>query len=160
FFVSARSIFHVRRLPHQLASLVLSQEPIGLNLAEVNLRNAGFHNMSWLEGGINFSYIINKNEKGMLQLGMNAYYIIGFNYLHGRMQSMQGQYSDTLIRLSSIQAQMVRNTPAFNSGRGMGIDLGLTYKRMLGDVSNYMANSQRSNCRFIDYKYKLAFTLR
>ena len=49
--------------------------------------------------------------------------------------------------------------PALNAGKGWGISLGATFKKMKGDVDRYYPHSTSSNCVSIDYKYKIGVSL-
>ena len=160
FFIRGRMVANMRRLPHQLTSLLAMQDPIGPKNGELDIKNAGFSSMSWIEYGVNFAYLIKKERYQMLQLGGNVRYLAGVNMAYAHFSELRGSIGESSIRIDAIKAKVRFNEFALNSGKGYAIDLGFTFKKMLSAIDAYLAHSQRSNCRFIDYKYKLGFALR
>ncbi len=54
------------------------------------------------------------------------------------------------------------NTPDFTilSGKGgMGLDLGVTYAKMLGQCSGYFPHSKGNGCRYVPYQYKIGLSI-
>jgi hypothetical protein len=159
-FVRARTVANVRRLPHQLTSLITMQDPVGPKDPELDVKNAGFSSMTWLEYGANFSYIFRKERTKMMMLGVNARYIAGINGVYANLAELRGRFGETSIAIDRLRGKVRFNEFALNSGRGYAIDVGFTFKKMLFGIDAYLAHSQRSNCRFIDYKYKIGLALR
>jgi hypothetical protein len=159
-FTRARSILAVNRLPHQLTSLLMMQDPVGPNQLDIDLTNARFVNMSWAEYGGNFSYIFHKRNNVMMVAGANVKYLTGINLAYGLVNNLQGNYNDTVIDVQDLTGRVSYNTPSWNSGSGAAIDLGFTYKHMLSGIETYFPNSTRSNCKKMDYLWKLGVSLR
>ena len=162
FFVRARSILDIRGIPYPLANMLLQQNPYANppSTYNINKRNIKGANLSWLEYGGNFSYIIRKQQKDLISIGGNLKYITGINIFYFNIAHMKGFYNDTVVSVDEVNAKLRMNSPAFNSGKGLGLDLGITYKKMLKNIETYYPNSEQSNCTYIDYKYKLALSLR
>lgn len=161
-FVRGRSMASVRRLPYQVVDILAQQNPdpkIPNNLS-LNIKNAAFSNMSWVEYGGNFGVMIKKQKTDLITVGASLRYITGINIAYGNVSRLQGNINDSVMQLDNAKAKIRYNDPAWNSGRGWGLDLGITYKKMLSGVDSYFANSKKSNCGYIDYKYKLALSLR
>ncbi len=159
-FVRGRSILNVRRLPHQFTSLVLGQEPIGPDRLDVDLKNGGFANLTWLEIGGNFSYIISRSGPHLWQAGINVSYLMGYNALYANLKELRGFYNDSVLDVQRLDGRIFYNTPRFNSGRGLATDVGIVYKKMLGNIDHYLAHAVRSNCAIVDYKYRIGLSLR
>jgi hypothetical protein len=159
-FVRARTVFNVRRMPYELSSLILNQDMSAPEQGEFNSRNAGFNNMSWLEYGGNFSMMIKRERTQLITAGVNLKYINGINIFYANLNELRGSYSTTYMDLDTVRGKIKYNSAALGSGKGFGADLGFTYRKMLGITDAYYAHSVRSNCNYIDYKYKLGLSLR
>jgi len=64
FFVRARSVGEIKRVPFELANFLLNPDTTqNINYpVKMNLKNARFSNMSWVEYGLNFG-MMNKKRK-------------------------------------------------------------------------------------------------
>jgi hypothetical protein len=126
----------------------------------INKRNIKAANLSWIEYGGNFSYVVRKKQKELITLGANLKYISGINIFYFNILHLKGYYNDTVVNIDEVSAKLRMNQPAYNSGVGMGVDLGITYKKMLKNIETYYTHSTQSNCGFIGYKYNVALSMR
>lgn len=68
--------------------------------------------------------------------------------------------NDTIIEIDHMRGDaMFTPQIALNAKGGMGLDLGFTYQKMLGDASSYYPNSPKMGCRELRYKYKLGLSI-
>jgi hypothetical protein len=68
--------------------------------------------------------------------------------------------NDSLALLSEVRADMMYTpNPRMNWKGGVGLDLGFTYQRMLGEAGSYYPNSPKMGCRSVPYKYKIGFSI-
>lgn len=162
FFVRARSVVNARRLPFQVVNIIAGQDPdySAVNTFSTNIRNAQISNMSWVEYGGNFGLMVLKKRTDMVTVGGSLRYLTGINVAYANVARLKGYVNDTILQLDDFRGTLRYNEPGWNTGRGWGLDLGVTYKKMLSNVDGYQANSEVSNCTYIDYKYKLAASLR
>ena len=161
-YILARSVIDVRGLPYPLANMLMQQNPYNNppSTYQINKRNIKAANLSWIEYGGNFSYIIRKKQKELISIGGNIKYISGINIFYFNVLHVKGYYNDTLVNVDEVNAKLRKNQAAYNSGKGMGIDVGISYKKMLKNIETYYPHSTQSNCGYIDYKYKAALSLR
>jgi hypothetical protein len=159
-FVRARSVVNGKRIPHQMVGVLIGENLPLTDTVIPTVRNAGAANMNWLEYGGNFSWMIRKDRYDMMTLGTNVRYLSGFNGAYAHIQELRGGFEETALRIDAFKGKVRFNDAAFNTGKGFAMDVGFTYKKMLWNIDSYLAHSTRSNCRFIDYKYKLAFSVR
>ncbi len=160
-FARARSVGEIKRVPYDLANYLINpdnKQKINYPL-NVDLKNIRFSSISWVEFGLNFGYMIRKQKLHMLNLGGNIKYISGINIAFGNIERLKGVIDTTRFE-TQLQGKLRYNNIAWASGRGFGMDVGITYKKMRDGVDRYYANSPRSNCKYIDYKYKLGISLR
>lgn len=161
-FVRARSTADIKNLPFELVTTILNEDPSSTLPKEddINVRNLKAANMTWVEYGGNFAYMVKKNRQNIWTLGGNLRRLTGINVFYANLLQTKGRYNDTLVKLDTLRGKLNYNQPAWNSGKGWGLDIGVTYKKMLENAESYYAHSTQSNCKHIDYKYKLSATLR
>jgi hypothetical protein len=161
FFVRGRSVVDMRRVPYELAEIMFGlKDPKDISTGKQNVKNAKLSNMSWLEYGINLSGIVKKKRNELVTAGVNLKYLTGINIFYANLKQLNAEYTTTFVNVDTIEGVLKYNQPAFNAGKGFGLDAGFTYKKMLGQVDSYYANSTRSRCNYIDYKYKVGISLR
>jgi hypothetical protein len=161
-FVRARSVVDMRGIPYELTNSFLLKDPSsGIPKEDkINLKNIKASSMTWVEYGLNYGMIIKQEKRKLITLGANLKYITGINIFYANIKNMQGYYNDSIIQVDKIDGVLRYNTQAWGSGKGWGLDIGATYKKMLKPVDSYYPHSKLSNCDIIDYKYKLAVSLR
>jgi hypothetical protein len=160
-FARGRSVADLRRMPYQLVQLFLNKNAYqDQSEGSYNIRNFRASNMTWVEYGLNFAMIYKQQQKNQLSFGGNLKYITGINIFYANATHMKGSYNDTMLTVDNISGKLRYNTAGWNTGKGYGLDLGVTYKKMLTPVDNYNPHTKQSNCGTVDYKYKLAASLR
>lgn len=67
---------------------------------------------------------------------------------------------DSLALLYDVQADgMYTPNPRMNWKGGMGLDLGFTYQKMMGEAGSYFPNSPKMGCREVAYRYKIGLSI-
>lgn len=165
FFLRARTVIDMRRVSYELATALLNGQGFASeenrNLLGQNFKNAKLSNMSWAEYGINIGRMIVRDRSRLVAFGANLKYLTGINILYANLKDFKSYNDDNgSFGVSNLEAKILRNTPRWKAGRGLGIDIGITYKEMNDYVDKYYANSKQSNCRFVDYRYKIGLSLR
>jgi len=161
-FVRARSTVDVRGIPYELVDLLFQQNPnpASVQTNSIDKKNIKVSNLSWLEYGGNFAWIIKKEKREMWSIGGNLRYLSGINLFYFNINNIKGFYNDSIGQIDEIKAKLNFTAIQLNSGRGFGLDFGFSYKLMLKSVGSYFPNSKKSHCASIDYKYKLNMALR
>lgn len=159
-FVRVRSVLNFINVPYQLTNMLLNQQTTGKTSDEINQKNVRLSNMSWMEAGLNFGRIIKRDRFTLITLAGNLKYISGINIAYGNLKHLKGYYNSSVLAVESLRGKVYYNQAKLNSGKGFGLDVGVTYKKMLGVVRNYYTHSVKSNCKYVDYKYKLGISLR
>lgn len=159
-FVRGRSVTGVVRIPYQLTDLFLDlNNNAADDPAQVDVRRLRAGSMTWVEYGANFSWIVKKQKNNLLAVGGNLRYLTGLNAVYANIIRFNGVASGASAN-GDLDARLRYNQFAWASGWGVGVDLGVTYKKMLAPVDNYFVHSTRSGCKTVGYKYKLAVSLR
>lgn len=162
FFIRGRVEVNVSNISKELIDILLEKEVLKIDSAtrnfELNIKNTRIKQMSWVEYGINFGKMYFKHGKNLIAVGGNAKYLTGINIANGHLNNISAQANQSIIKMDA-RASAKYNIPAWNAGKGIGIDFGITYKKTLDFVDSYFSNSQKSACRQIDYKYKVGVSL-
>ena len=161
FFVRARSVVEGRGTPFNLTNILLGRDPVTINGKEdINVHNARFGSMTWFEAGGNFGIMALRHQNHMITIGGNLKYIRAINLVYGHVTNLAADQTDTAVDIQSVKAKIRFTDNDLKAGNGMGLDIGITYKKMLGPVETYNAHSTQSNCQYVDYKYKIGLSLR
>ena len=160
FFVRGRAIVDIRNIPYELTNILLQQQPNPTLPREIDIRirNAKVSGMAWAEYGANFGMMIRKRGYQIISVGANARYLTGINISYANLEKLRLQADFTSLDVA-LKAKARFNEPAWNAGRGVGIDAGIVYKRMLNTVDSYYPNSKKSNCISYLYRYKVGLSL-
>jgi hypothetical protein len=164
FFVRARSVSNMRKVSYDMFSAVLGSGLLNSGesrqLGDQNIRRAWLSTMSWAEYGLNFGKMLVRDRSRMISLGGNLKYLTGIHLLHGYIREFSHQAGNASHQVGQLDASFRSTDPIWNSARGIGIDLGITYKKMEDYVDRYYAHSRLSNCGYVDYRYKIGLSLR
>jgi hypothetical protein len=162
FFVRGRVVGELKRVPYELANslLGLTPDPNITYPYDVNLKNIRLSNMAWVEYGVNFGMMVKRNRDNLWSVGGNLKYLTGLNIAYANLVQLKGSARDSVLAVNNLKGKLRFSDFGWATGRGLGLDIGFTYKKMLEIVNKYYAHSTRSNCNFIDYKYKLGVSLR
>lgn len=159
-FIRGRSTAMLRAGSYRLLNSLLNLDDVKAGAYEVNERNVGLSSMSWLEIGGNFGYMIYRKRNTLISMAGNLRYLSGLNLTYGNINRLKGFTNDTMISIETFSGRLRYTDFAFRNGRGAGLDIGFTFKHMLEPAENYYAHSERNNCKYIDYKYKIGVVLR
>jgi hypothetical protein len=160
YFMRANTIANLRRLPYEIPGFIMGNMPDAASSGSFYSKNAGFSNMSWFEYGINFGMMLRRTKSDLLTGGINIKYINGVNILYANVDEVSGSYDISALRLDTLRGRVRYNSAMPASGSGVAGDIGLSYMRPVASTENYLSHSARSNCKYIDYHYKIAFSLR
>jgi hypothetical protein len=164
FFIRGRAEVDIRRVPYQVSRIVFLHEfdTVVPPEAHINLRNVKLSSMAWAEYGINFGTMVHKRNNVLITAGGNAKYLTGIDLFYANLQRFKGYINDTVVDIENLKGKVRVSEPGWNTGKGFGLDLGVTYRRSLNsdvEYEGYYVNSEKSDCNCIDYRYKAGLSL-
>lgn len=120
--------------------------------------------LSWLEYGVNGSYVIKQEGRDMFTVGATVKLLNGIT--GGGIQIQKWNYqveNDSILNSIELNGNYglhdIQNSESpIGNGRGLGLDIGFNYKAMKGGVNNYAPHTT-SGCRLVDYDYKFSAAL-
>lgn len=156
----ARVVGNVSRIPSELAKFLVDQQPVGPPEGYQNIKRAGISSMGWTEYGVNGSYMLFKERTRVISVGASLRYLRGAYMADVLLRRLKGEYTTTNLVVDELDGQLYYTPFVLGSGKGFGTDLGIVYREMVKDAGSYYAHSKVSNCRFVDYKYRVGIALR
>jgi hypothetical protein len=161
FFINGRSMAEAK-VSKTLASYVLkTKDQSYFNENGIQNQRAFFGFGAWTEFGLNAAYMYRRNHYSFRNVGVNLKYLVGIANASFRVNDADYDISNTgdLENVHAIISYKY-NIPQWNAGKGIALDLGWSYTRMLEAVSNYSPNNKKiSGCKHISYKYKLGASI-
>jgi len=162
-YTGARTILSINNLSTDVANYIadgygnIPEHNIG-NYKLKNIRGGG---LALGEIGLTLAKTIQKRNDVLISAGANIKYLYGlggagFN-IHNASFLVKDVDEVNTYKFSS--EYMYVNSMGINAGRGWGVDLGITYKKMKGNTVGYFPNSPKSFCETKDYKYELGFSI-
>ncbi len=130
----------------------------GIDYSVKKLRLASL-NFAEIQGS--YAYTFYKKRRDMLMGGISVkkFFSLGgaaatvdefnFNVLNDSVAQ---------IYLTNADAMYAMDQGLYAKG-GMGLDIGFTYQKMLGEATTYLPNSPRNGCRYLPYKYKIGLSV-
>lgn len=115
---------------------------------------------AWAEVGLSYGRIIYQQGRDMINVGGTAKYLMGIGHMSAYLDELNHTVvSDEDWNVTNLTGQYAITEPGFANGHGFGVDLGVTYKRMLTDVDDYAPHTPQSDCGTIDYRYRVGVSL-
>lgn len=128
---------------------------------DYSMKNVNAASVNYGEIKLSYAYTFLKKHRNMLMGGISVKKMISMAgaALNGYNMDFDVR-SDTLLSVYHLNADaMYSGDPELYTKGGMGLDLGFTYQKMLGDCSSYYPNSKKGGCRTLPYKYMLAASI-
>lgn len=159
-YTAARGIGNVINAPAVLGEMSTS---IGIDVSDTgfyDVKNARIKSMAWGEIGFTYGRIIEAKGTRMITGAVSVKRLFGFqNSTVNVKEGLLHVVTPDSALLFSDNGKFSYAEPASNAGRGWGINLGATFKKMKGKVDQYYPHATKSRCNLIDYKYKIGVSL-
>ena len=120
----------------------------------------GAYATTWAEIGGSYGRMVYQQGKDMVNVGGTLKYLMGIGHMSVYLDELNHTVvSDEDWNITNLTGQYAITEPGLATGHGFGVDLGVTYKRMLEDVSEYSPHTPQSDCGTIDYRYRIGVSL-
>ncbi|MGD1844470.1 MAG: DUF5723 family protein [Salibacteraceae bacterium] len=161
FYTGARSVTSVKRIPGYLARVVIDgADPSETDYREYNDRNVRAKSMTWGEVGLSYSTILSQKNKDMWTGGITLKRLYGLqstSFILERADITTNENNQ--VQINELRGKYANADFNFRAGRGWSTDIGVTYQKMLEDVTRYVPHLTRYGCDHINYKYKIGASL-
>lgn len=119
--------------------------------------------LTWGEAAFSYARILKQQGPHMFQGGLTVKRLWGINSTNFSAERFNFTVVDSAnVNLNQFTGNYAYVTqPGWAKGKGWGADLGFTYKRALNGNSyeGYTPNIKSYKCDYIDYKYKIGFSI-
>lgn len=158
-----RSYTAVRRVPTYMGQFIengVSQYTPQHNI-DYSLQNMRVASLQFGEIKGSYAYTFLKRRRDMFMGGVTLSKFVSVAGAAANIYQFDFNVNnDTTAVLFDLQADaMFTSNPRVNWKGGMGLDLGFTYQKMLGEAGSYFPNSRRAGCRSVPYLYTIGFSI-
>jgi len=152
-----RSITDIRGLPEHLANYAIEgfqwADQMGEAFSATNMRIAS---LNFAQVGLSYARMLKVENNEILSAGITVNRFIGIGGAGITIENWDYTVIDSLnLQTSSINGKYGVTEPAFNNGRGWGVDLGIMYKKTRSSVDSYVPHDSDTGCRSSDYIHKI-----
>lgn len=149
-----------KNIPSQLTDLIIDgvyEDPVYGQREQYS--NISVNALSWAELDFSYAYLFRKFDKDIWSGGVTLKKLWGIAAASQVFKTIDYTVINpdvvTVHDFSSVNA--LTQNPAFGAGKGWGVDLGVTYKRTLDPVMDYLPHG--NDCRKVGYLYKVGLSL-
>ena len=158
---SVRTYTNVNRVPADLAKLSIEGfDYLSLQNQDLSARNMSVDHISFAEISLTYGKILRKDHLGILTGAASLKLLSGITSAHFRADNLNYLVNDTNdMVVADFDGRLKYADPAWMAGKGLGLDIGFTYKRTTESASSYVPHSKYNGCRSLDYIYKIGVSL-
>jgi hypothetical protein len=162
-FFNVRGFTSVRGIPAFAARFIENGVPpyTQQHNIDYNLKKVSASSLNFGEIQLSYGYTFYKKRRDMLMGGISVKKFLSIAGGAANIYNMDFNVrSDTLLTIYDLQTDaMYTPEPQLYGRGGWGLDLGITYQKMMGECSSYYPNSKKMGCRYLPYKYKVGFSI-
>lgn len=116
--------------------------------------------LSFMEVGLNGGMIAHQKGKILVNVGVNFKYMLGIGGIDFLVDDFSYEMTDsTNAFVYNYTGKYAGADIGFHPGVGYGADLGVTIEKKVTQARHYTPHSPQSNCKYIDYVYRLGFSI-
>tara|TARA_B100000795_G_scaffold202267_1_gene156013 strand:- start:1987 stop:3315 length:1329 start_codon:yes stop_codon:yes gene_type:complete len=156
-----RTFLDFRRVPTAVSKLIQNGTGgyEGLYDQVFNVDRMSVNQISYLEIGGTYSNAFYHFDHDLLAIGGSVKYLIGITGAAIELDELEfNVVAPSLTRIFKYKGR-VSYASGFESGSGMGLDIGLMYKKTLSNVTYYNPFARNSACEPHDYKFKFGASI-
>ncbi len=161
--LGVRSYTAVKRVPRYVGQFVENgvpqftpQHDIDYSIEDLRVASLQFGEIKG-----SYAYTFLKRRRNMFMGGISISKFISAAGAAANIYQMDFNVdNDSLALLYDIEADaMYTPSPRMNWKGGVGLDLGFTFQKMLGEAGSYYPNSPKLGCRDVPYLYKIGLSI-
>ena len=154
FHTRVRAAGNLHRFPAEYMQILLEGNPVDSGVFQVN--NMRAKTLTWGEVGLTYGRILYQFDKHFLTGGITVNRLIGLQAASLFIDEGTMLVENSRGELLSGNGKYAYAQPAFTMGGGWSTSLGITYKRMIDDVTSYVPHGRNVDCHTLPYKWKLS----
>ena len=116
--------------------------------------------LSFIEVGMNGGMIAHQKGNILVNVGINFKYMLGIGGIDFLVDDFNYEMIDsTNAFVYNYTGKYGGADFGFHPGVGYGADLGVTLEKKVAPSRHYTPHSPQSNCKYVDYVYRLGFSI-
>lgn len=161
FHIAVRSYANINKIPAVLGEIVADGDVANIEDGVYRARNSRVKTMTWGELGFSYGRIIYKRNRTMINGAGTLNRLIGIQQSSLIIEDANIEVVNGEGTLRNIDGKYSYSEGGWGAGKGWGLNLGATYKKMLpkNNVDDYFSHSRRSGCKTPDYLYRIGVSL-
>ncbi|MCH2224644.1 MAG: DUF5723 family protein [Crocinitomicaceae bacterium] len=108
-----------------------------------------------------FAYTFRKRRRDLFMGGLSVTKFFAIGGAGANINQFDFNVNnDSLWQSYHLQADLMYTPdPKFNTKGGVGLDIGFTWERLVGEAGSYFPNSKKMGCRSVPYLFKLGVSI-
>jgi hypothetical protein len=156
---SVRFYANINRIPAILVELINAQNTDLVEDETYEVTKGRFKSMMWGEVGLSYGRILLQRDYDLISAGITVNRLFGIQQSSFNIKDGVVDVEDSKGVISNLNGKYSYADSKFGSGKGWGMDVGITFKSMTDVVNKYLPHSQKGGCRQIDYNYRVGLSL-
>jgi len=155
-----RSYTYGRRIPQDIARAIIDGPQIPAYYGEPKEgENYRAKSLTFGEVGVNGGYMIYEMGGKVVNIGANIKYLFGVGGVNMLVDNYSYELHDsTNATINSFSGRYSGTDFKFNSGKGVGVDLGITFEKKV-NKNTFIPHHPNSKCRYTEYLYRVGFSV-
>jgi hypothetical protein len=156
---AVRAYGFMNRMPAVMGEIIADEGVGNVEDGIYEVKNGRVKALSWGEVGLSYGKVIFERNEKLFEGGITLNRIFGL--LQGSLIIDEGvmEVENARGTLRRLDGRSAYTEPAFSSGSGWGLNLGVNYKKMLDYTDAYKPHSRTSACKWLGYKYRVGVSL-
>lgn len=156
-----RSYTAIDRVPAVIGQLVTDESAENIQDGIYEMKRGRGKTMSWAEVGITYGQILSISGKSntMLSAAIGINRIFGIQQASFIVEEAELEVENAKGEFRYAKGKYSYARPQWMAGKGWGMNLGITYKKMIDNVDGYTPHSQRGGCQRLNYRYKIGLSV-
>ena len=158
-FSGVRGMVNINNLPGQLTKYAINERLDLSDIGQYRVNNARIKTMAWGEVGLNFGRILSAKGNNLWIGAISVKRLWGLQQTNFLVNSAEVNVVDTNdVNLNSTDGKFSFVEPGIDVGKGVGLSIGIHYKKMKSGVSRYIPHVKKTGCEHNDYLYKIGLS--
>ena len=154
-----RAIGYGKKMPEVLINAIREENIESVGDGDYIGHGAQYKSTAWMEIGVDYGKVLIRKNKNYLSWGVTVNKLVGVFHSSIELDRANVNVSSGKGRLRQLEGDYYVAKPAWMAGGGWSTSFGINYKKMNGDVTKYYSHSPISDCRIIEYKYKIGLSI-
>lgn len=156
---AVRGVANVHRFPVVLAVIYANADVSPGDSSLYFTKNMRGKTLLWAEAGLTYGRILHQFDRHLLTGAITLNRLMGLQDNALYVKEARVKVVESQGFLLNPGGKYAYAAPAFNAGGGWSGSIGVTYKRMLDDITSYVPHSRKVSCHTLPYRFRVSVSL-